>query len=318
MSPGKPSRAWPIPLVDAREQDDHHARRRPRTHLLRRRAHHSRRTSRDRRTSPRPPTRDRVDAAGRAHRRLDLDRGHPAESRVPAACRPGPARAAVGLQSVGGAGQLRRRGLREPVAVVRSGGRRARHVGARARPHPAVQRTLRGGVLRPAHRRVDRRAAGGANPHDHRGLGRPHRRAVGAAGHRAGLPVREPRRADRRDAAPPARADLRVSVRHAAHGRARRIGGGSADALRRHPRVRAGGGARRAAGEHWTAFVPFAARWPIEVHLLPHRHVPDLAALDDAERAELAVLYRRLLRGIDALLYEHARRRTSPRGTRRR
>jgi UDPglucose--hexose-1-phosphate uridylyltransferase len=55
------------------------------------------------------------------------------------------------------------------------------------------------------------------------------------------------------------------------------------------------------AGEHWTAFVPFAARWPIEVHVLPNRHVPDLAALDEAERAELAVLYRRLLRGIDAL-----------------
>ena len=31
-------------------------------------------------------------------------------------------------------------------------------------------------------------------------------------------------------------------------------------------------------GEHWTAFVPFAARWPIEVHMLPNRHVPDLAA----------------------------------------
>jgi UDPglucose--hexose-1-phosphate uridylyltransferase len=55
------------------------------------------------------------------------------------------------------------------------------------------------------------------------------------------------------------------------------------------------------AGEHFTAFVPFAARWPIEVHLLPHRQVPDLAALNDAERDELAVLYRRLLRGIDAL-----------------
>ena len=54
-------------------------------------------------------------------------------------------------------------------------------------------------------------------------------------------------------------------------------------------------------GEHWTAFVPFAARWPIEVHMLPNRHVPDLAALNEAERAELAVLYRRLLRGIDAL-----------------
>ncbi len=54
-------------------------------------------------------------------------------------------------------------------------------------------------------------------------------------------------------------------------------------------------------GEHWTAFVPFAARWPIEVHLLPHRHVPDLAALTEAERDELAPVYLRLLRGIDAL-----------------
>jgi UDPglucose--hexose-1-phosphate uridylyltransferase len=54
-------------------------------------------------------------------------------------------------------------------------------------------------------------------------------------------------------------------------------------------------------GEHWTAFVPFAARWPIEVHMLPHRHVPDFAATSLAERDELAVLYRRLLRGIDAI-----------------
>ena len=54
-------------------------------------------------------------------------------------------------------------------------------------------------------------------------------------------------------------------------------------------------------GEHWTAFVPFAARWPIEVHMLPHRHVPDFAALTEAERDELAPLYLRLLRGVDAL-----------------
>lgn len=54
-------------------------------------------------------------------------------------------------------------------------------------------------------------------------------------------------------------------------------------------------------GEHWTAFVPFAARWPIEVHLLPHRHVPDFAATTAEERDELAPLYLRLLRGIDAL-----------------
>jgi len=54
-------------------------------------------------------------------------------------------------------------------------------------------------------------------------------------------------------------------------------------------------------GEHWTAFVPFAARWPVEVHLLPHRQVPDFAALSAAERDELAPLYLRLLRGVDAL-----------------
>ena len=54
-------------------------------------------------------------------------------------------------------------------------------------------------------------------------------------------------------------------------------------------------------GEHWTAFVPFAARWPLEVQLMPHRQVPDFAALNDAERDELAPLYLRLLRGVDAL-----------------
>ena len=54
-------------------------------------------------------------------------------------------------------------------------------------------------------------------------------------------------------------------------------------------------------GEHWTAFVPFAARWPLEVQLMPRRHAPDFAALTDAERDELAPLYLKLLRGVDAL-----------------
>jgi len=54
-------------------------------------------------------------------------------------------------------------------------------------------------------------------------------------------------------------------------------------------------------GEHWTAFVPFAARWPIEVHLMPHRQIPDFEATSSEERDELAPLYLRLLRGIDAL-----------------
>jgi UDPglucose--hexose-1-phosphate uridylyltransferase len=54
-------------------------------------------------------------------------------------------------------------------------------------------------------------------------------------------------------------------------------------------------------GQHWTAFVPFAARWPLEVHLMPNRHVADIEGTTDAERDELAPLYLRLLRGVDAL-----------------
>jgi UDPglucose--hexose-1-phosphate uridylyltransferase len=54
-------------------------------------------------------------------------------------------------------------------------------------------------------------------------------------------------------------------------------------------------------GEHWTAFVPFAARWPLEVHLYPHRQVPDLPSLTGAERAELAEVYPDVLRRMEAV-----------------
>jgi UDPglucose--hexose-1-phosphate uridylyltransferase len=54
-------------------------------------------------------------------------------------------------------------------------------------------------------------------------------------------------------------------------------------------------------GDHWTAFVPFAARWPIEVHLLPHSQVADFAETSIPQREELATIYLKLLRGIDAL-----------------
>ncbi|NKX50245.1 galactose-1-phosphate uridylyltransferase, partial [Arthrobacter deserti] len=53
--------------------------------------------------------------------------------------------------------------------------------------------------------------------------------------------------------------------------------------------------------ERFSAYVPFAARWPLEIHLVPHRQVPDLAGLDGAEREELAVLYPELLGRLDAL-----------------
>ncbi|MGH3718575.1 MAG: galactose-1-phosphate uridylyltransferase [Pseudonocardiaceae bacterium] len=57
-------------------------------------------------------------------------------------------------------------------------------------------------------------------------------------------------------------------------------------------------------GAAWTAYVPAAARWPVEVHLVPHRAVPDLAALDSAERSELATLYPALLRRVDGFFVD--------------
>jgi UDPglucose--hexose-1-phosphate uridylyltransferase len=56
-----------------------------------------------------------------------------------------------------------------------------------------------------------------------------------------------------------------------------------------------------AAGEQWTAFVPAAARWPVEVHIVPHREVPDLPSSTDTERDELASIYLDVLQRLDRL-----------------
>lgn len=53
--------------------------------------------------------------------------------------------------------------------------------------------------------------------------------------------------------------------------------------------------------KHFSAYVPFAARWPLEVHLVPHRQVADLAGLTGEERDELAHVYLDLLKRLDAL-----------------
>lgn len=53
--------------------------------------------------------------------------------------------------------------------------------------------------------------------------------------------------------------------------------------------------------EHWTAFVPAAARWPVEIHLYPHRQVPDIPALTDPERDDFVAVYLDVLRRIDRL-----------------
>jgi UDPglucose--hexose-1-phosphate uridylyltransferase len=49
------------------------------------------------------------------------------------------------------------------------------------------------------------------------------------------------------------------------------------------------------------AFVPYAARFPYEVHVGPQRHVPSLLDLGDRDRDHLAEILTRLLRGYDAL-----------------
>ncbi|MEV6055475.1 galactose-1-phosphate uridylyltransferase [Streptomyces sp. NPDC052107] len=57
-------------------------------------------------------------------------------------------------------------------------------------------------------------------------------------------------------------------------------------------------------GDHWVAFVPYAAHWPYEVHLYPKRRVPDLLALDEATRTEFPQVYLELLRRFDRIFGE--------------
>ncbi|HEX2053015.1 MAG TPA: galactose-1-phosphate uridylyltransferase [Actinomycetota bacterium] len=51
----------------------------------------------------------------------------------------------------------------------------------------------------------------------------------------------------------------------------------------------------------FVAFVPFAARYPFEVHILSRRHAASLLDLTDPERRLLAGILLRVLRGYDAL-----------------
>ena len=64
---------------------------------------------------------------------------------------------------------------------------------------------------------------------------------------------------------------------------------------------RADGARVVAANEHWTAYVPAAARWPFEVHLAPHRQAADIPALTGAERDAFGPLYLDVLRRFDSL-----------------
>ncbi|TQN28409.1 UDPglucose--hexose-1-phosphate uridylyltransferase [Haloactinospora alba] len=53
--------------------------------------------------------------------------------------------------------------------------------------------------------------------------------------------------------------------------------------------------------EYWTAFVPSAARWPVELQVYPNRRVGDLPELTEEECDDLSVLYLDLLGRMDRL-----------------
>lgn len=53
--------------------------------------------------------------------------------------------------------------------------------------------------------------------------------------------------------------------------------------------------------ELFTAFVPFAARWPVEVHIYPNRFVHNLLELGDVELDEFTRLYSDILQRLDRL-----------------
>ncbi|MEB3062646.1 galactose-1-phosphate uridylyltransferase [[Mycobacterium] zoologicum] len=53
--------------------------------------------------------------------------------------------------------------------------------------------------------------------------------------------------------------------------------------------------------EGFTAFVPYAARWPVEVHLYPNRRVHNLTELTEDELDDFAEIYRNLLGRFDRL-----------------
>ncbi len=56
-----------------------------------------------------------------------------------------------------------------------------------------------------------------------------------------------------------------------------------------------------ACNDLFTAFVPFAARWPVEVHIYPNRFARNLIDLTDAELAGFTHIYLDVLRRFDAL-----------------
>ncbi len=66
--------------------------------------------------------------------------------------------------------------------------------------------------------------------------------------------------------------------------------------------------------EQWTAFVPYAARWPVELHLYPNERVASLPELSEAQRHDFCQVYLDLLGRVEGGTAMTCR--TCPAGTR--
>ncbi len=220
-------------------------------------------------------------ALQRAARRAGRLRDPPPGPHVPARARALPA---VPDQAGRGAdgdpvSRVRDRGLREPLPRVRGAARG----GGGGRVHGPPRRLLR-----------DARA--GARRGADVGLAPALRGARRARGHRVRVDLREPRRRGRRDAAPPPRADLRLPVpapRAAARARRRRAPRAAARRARCLRRELEDGRRVVYENEAVVAYVPYAARWPYEAHVVLREHRPSLL---DCERRGAAPARRRRCR----------------------
>ncbi len=231
------------------EEDRDPAGGRPRALLLR-----LRRRGPGREGHPRPAAHHHQlrDPLGPAAGPVGGDRLAPAGPDLPAAGGRVPARPVPGRAADRDPGRrLRGRRLREPVplAVDRRGargpGRRRHRTAARRRPavHPAGRdRPVRGGLLHQRPLGVVLVAVAAAGRDGARRVGRPHRGAEPAARSRAGLRLREPGRGDRGHPVPPARPDLRLSLRTAPPAPAERVGPPLPGPHRGVPALRAAGG----------------------------------------------------------------------------
>ena len=201
----------------------------------------------------------------RPHGRLGLGRRRPAEPRVPAPRRARPAGAADADQPVRDPVALRRRRLREQVAVVRPRARRGarrrtrgrrpaarprRPRRARPRPHPHERRPLRGRLLQPRALRLVRHAdpRRAPAPSSRRGPTAPPRCPPSRASSRCSRSRTAARRSASRSPTRTARSTRTRTSRRARRSLLASIDRDGARPVRAHPRVRARLRARHPAG----------------------------------------------------------------------